>query len=186
MDIRKNLIDSAKELRDLRVLTTCAVMAALSVALSLVASIQIGDYLKIGFSALPNQIVDWLFGPVTGALFGGAMDVVKFIIKPTGAYFPGYTLSAAVAGFIYGMSYYKRTPGIVRIVITKAIVTVIVNMGLNTLWISMMTGKAFAVLLASRAVKEIVDLPVQAALFFLLVKLIEKTGVKKYTHTVKR
>jgi ECF transporter S component (folate family) len=183
MKIRENLISSAKELRDLRVLTTCAVMAALAVALDFVASIQIGDYLKIGFSALPNQIVDWLFGPVTGALFGGVMDIVKFIIKPTGAFFPGYTLSAAVAGFIYGASYYKRKPGFVRIIVTKAIVTLVVNAGMNTLWISMMTGKAFTVLISTRFLKEIIDLPVQAVLFFLLVQLVEKTGVKKYTHS---
>ena len=113
------------------------------------------------------------------------MDIVKFIIKPTGAFFPGYTLSAAVAGFIYGVSYYKKTPSLWRILATKAVVTLVVNAGMNTLWISMMTGKAFTVLLASRFVKEIVDLPVQAALFFLLVQIVEKSGVKKFTHTVK-
>ena len=185
MKIKENLASSARELRDLRVLTTCAVMAALAVALEFVASIQIGDYLKIGFSALPNQLVDWLFGGVTGALFGGVMDIVKFIIKPTGAFFPGYTLSAIAAGFIYGVSYYKKTPSLWRILATKAVVTLVVNAGMNTLWISMMTGKAFTVLLASRFVKEIVDLPVQAVLFFALVQIVERSGVKKYTHTQK-
>lgn len=180
-----NFKESALELRDLRVLTTCAVMGALSVALSMVASIQIGDYLKIGFSALPNQIVDWLFGPVVGCLFGGVMDIVKFIIKPTGAFFPGYTLSAMAAGLIYGVSYYKRKLSIWRIIITKLIVAMVVNMGMNTLWITMTTGKAFMVLLGSRFLKELIDVPVQAVIFFALVAIIERTGVKKYTHTAK-
>ena len=41
-----------------------------------------------------------------GFVCGGLGDLIQFVIKPTGAYFPGWTISAALAGFIYGLFFY--------------------------------------------------------------------------------
>ena len=46
------LSQSAGELKKVRVLTLCALFAAMAVALELVASIDIGPYISIGFSGL--------------------------------------------------------------------------------------------------------------------------------------
>ena len=64
--------DSYREFRHVNTITTCAVFGAMSVLLGYY-SIRVTPYLKIGFSALPNELVDYLFGPVVGALFGGGM-----------------------------------------------------------------------------------------------------------------
>ena len=53
--------------------------AALAMILNQVASIDIGPYVRIGFSGIPNRLVDYLFGPVTGCLFSGILDVVKLL-----------------------------------------------------------------------------------------------------------
>ena len=53
----------------------------LALILNSVASINIGPYVKIGFSGIPNQIADYLFGPITGCLFAGVLDIVKFFIR---------------------------------------------------------------------------------------------------------
>ena len=49
-----------------------------------------------------------MFGPVPGLIMGGAADLLGFVIKPTGPFFPGYTLDSMIAGFLYGMFFYKR------------------------------------------------------------------------------
>ena len=174
-----SLTDSAREINKLRVLTTCAVLAALAVALNYVASINVGPYIKIGFSGIPNQLVDWLFGPVTGMIFAAALDVIKFALKPDGVFFFGYTLSAMIAALIYGISYYKRPLNFWRVLITKAIVAVIVNVGLNTLWLSMQGGKAFFALLPLRALKNAIMTPIEAAIFYLIALALEKAGIRK-------
>ena len=62
----KNMfLQSAKELKAVTTLAACAMFAALAMILNQVASIDIGPYVRIGFSGIPNRLVDYLFGPVT-------------------------------------------------------------------------------------------------------------------------
>ena len=92
MEKTKNMfLTSAKELKTTSTLAVCAMLAALALILNSVASINIGPYVKIGFSGIPNQIADYLFGPVTGCLFAGVLDIVKFFIRPDGPFFFGFT-----------------------------------------------------------------------------------------------
>ena len=51
-------LDSAKELKKTSALAVCAMLAALALILNSVASINIGPYVKIGFSGIPNQLMD--------------------------------------------------------------------------------------------------------------------------------
>ena len=95
-------LDSAKELKKTSALAVCAMLAALALILNSVASINIGPYVKIGFSGIPNQLMDYLFGPVSGCLFAGVLDLVKFFMKPDGPFFFGFTFNAMLAAFIYG------------------------------------------------------------------------------------
>ena len=48
-----------------------------------------------------------MFGPVMGFMCGGLGDIIQYIIKPTGPYFPGWTLSAALLGL--SMVYFSMT-----------------------------------------------------------------------------
>ena len=95
MEKTKNMfLTSAKELKTTSTLAVCAMLAALALILNSVASINIGPYVKIGFSGIPNQIADYLFGPITGCLFAGVLDIVKFFIRPDGPFFFGFTFNA--------------------------------------------------------------------------------------------
>ena len=79
--------DSARELKSVRTITTMAMLAAVAVILGYF-SIEYGQFIRIGFSSIPNGIVDYLFGPVAGAVFHGALDIIKYLMKPTGAFCP--------------------------------------------------------------------------------------------------
>lgn len=173
------LKSSALELKSLRVMIVCALFAAIAVVIKSTLSIDIGPYIKIGFTAIPNQLVDWLFGPVTGALFAAVLDVVKFVIKPSGSFFFGFTFDAMLAAFIYGVSYYKRPISIWRILITKGIVTVVVNMLLATYWMSILYGQGFIALFPARALKNLIMWPIDSVVFYLVATALEKTGVFK-------
>ena len=124
---------SLKELCRTKTIVLCGLLAALAIVLSLVASIQLGPYIKIGFSGLPNRIVEFLFGPVVGCLFGGALDLLKYVLKPDGPFFFGFTFNAMLSGLIYGSLLYRRPVSIKRIVIAEFFVKLVINCGLNTL-----------------------------------------------------
>ena len=82
-DLFSRIFESSREFKKVTTITTCAMFGALSVVLGYY-SFKITPNLKIGFGSIPNMLVDYLFGPVVGGLFGGAMDVIKFMLKPDG------------------------------------------------------------------------------------------------------
>ena len=145
--------------------------------LNSVASINIGPYVKIGFSGIPNQIADYLFGPITGCLFAGVLDIVKFFIRPDGPFFFGFTFNAMLAAFIYGCFYYKHKLTFRRVLIAKLVVILVVNVLLNTLWLDMLYGKGFLAILPMRTVKNLIMWPVDSFIFFTVTRLIEQTGI---------
>lgn len=177
LTIKELFLESIKELSLTKHIAICGMMGALSIILSFVATISIGDYLRIGFSGFPNRIVDFLFGPAVGGIFGGIMDIVKFILKPTGAFFPGYTISAILGGLVYGSILYKRPVTPVRILIAEIIVKVFINIGLNSLWTVMLTGKAFMVIMPARVIKNLVSIVVDTILLTIILKTVEKIKV---------
>ena len=117
---------SLGEFKRLNVVVFCGMMCALAMVLNMVASISVGPYIRIGFS---------------GGIFGGALDVIKYLIKPEGAFFPGFTISAVLGGMIYGAFLYKKKVTVPRVFAAQLLVKVFVNILLNTLWLNMLYGK---------------------------------------------
>ena len=167
---------SLGEVKSTRTLAVCGMFAAVGVVLGYF-TISIGNFLKIGFSSLPNQCIYALFGPAVGAMFGGILDILKYMIRPTGPFFPGFTLNAVLAGLIYGFSFYKRPVTFRRVLLTEACVSLICNILLSTLWISALYGHAFLALLPMRALKNIIQVPINAFLFYLVDKNILKSRI---------
>lgn len=176
MNKNNMFLESARELKKTSALTMCAMLAALAFILNQVASINIGPYVKIGFSGIPNQIVDYLFGPVSGSLFAGVLDVVKYFVRPDGPFFFGFTFNAMLGAFIYGCSYYRHKLTFKRVLITKLIVVVVINILLSTLWLDMLYGKGFVAILPARALKNMIMWPIDSVIYYTLLRLIEQTG----------
>lgn len=170
--------DSYDELKQVKTITTMAMFAAISVVLGYF-TLVIGDYVKIGFSTIANQFVYYLFGPVAGALFGGGTDILKFLIKPTGAFFPGWTISAMLAGLLYGVMFYKKPITLGRVLAAEFVVSLVCNVLLGTFWLNMMYGKGFLALLPLRAFKNLVMWPINSMLFYSIGKTMEASGVFK-------
>ena len=165
---------SLKELCRTKTIVLCGLLAALAIVLSLVASIQLGPYIKIGFSGLPNRIVEFLFGPVVGCLFGGALDLLKYVLKPDGPFFFGFTFNAMLSGSLL----YRRPVSIKRIVIAEFFVKLVINCGLNTLWISMLYGKGFIALLGPRVIKNVIMLPIDSFILFFALTYARKIAAQ--------
>jgi len=103
----KNFIESAKSIKNLRVLCSTALLAALYVALYAV-KIPLLEQLRITFTFVPVALAGWLFGIIPAILVGIIGDVIGCFAFPQGAYFWGYTLTAALNGLIFGLILYKK------------------------------------------------------------------------------
>lgn len=65
-----------------------------------------------------------------------------------------------------------------RAILATVIVAVVVNMGLNTLWTSITTGKAFWPLLGTRIVKQLIMIPIHVVVFLVVEKATHQAYLK--------
>ena len=140
---------SLQEFKQVKTVTVCAMMGAVALVLGSL-SVEIIPSVRIGFSGIPNEFVAWLFGPVVGPLFNGTMDILKYLAKPTNAYFPGLTMVTMLAGCIYGCFFYGRPMRLWRVLAAKFTVALICNV---IMW------------------------PIDSLIFFYLAKFMETAGV---------
>lgn len=148
-------------MKSTRSLVFMGLLIAMEIVLTHFLSIQT-PIVRIGFGFLPAALASIMFGPIWGGIMGAVSDILGMAIFPSGgAYFPGFTLSAFIAGVIYGAVLYKKPNTILRAAIAALIVTMIVDLGLNTIWLTMITGKAAVAIITPRLLKSAAMLPVQ-------------------------
>lgn len=170
------LFDSYKELKNIRCLTLMAMFGAISIILGYY-SLMIGNFLKVGFSFLPNQFIYYLFGPVVGGIFGASMDILTFFLRPNGPFFWGFTLNAIIEGMLYGFALYKKPLTFRNILFVNVIAMILVKLFLTTYWLSILYGQGFLAILPLRALKAILMLPVETILLYTVIKSANATGI---------
>ncbi len=163
--------DSAREFTRLTSIAGVGMVLAVSIVLSLF-SFYVTETLRIGPAYLATAMLGMLYGPVTGGIAAGLGDILKYLIKPSGPFFPGYTLTALLGGVVYGSFLYKNKVTVLRCVLSKAFINIFLNLGLNTLWSSILYGKAFFAILIPRVYANVALLPLQIVLLYALLKAI--------------
>ncbi len=167
---------SCEELRQVKTITVCAMLAAAAVVLSSF-SIYVTDTVRVGFSGIPNQLAASLFGPAVASLFAGALDLIKYMLRPSGAFFPGFTLVTMLAGLIYGCFFYGKQLTLPRVLAAHFVVALVCNVLLNTWCLTVITGKGFWILVHARAVKNLIMWPVDSLVFCYVARLLKAAGV---------
>lgn len=175
--------DSARELRDLRAVTTLAMLMALALVLNLTASIQITESLRLSFGFLATAMMGMLYGPVCAGLAAGLVDIFQYVIKPTGEFFPGFTLTAILGGVLYGIFLYKNHYSLPRLIAVKSIINVFLHLLLNSYWLTFLYGYAFWAKIPGRIIKNVGMLPVEVLLLALLLPQISRIASMRRQHT---
>lgn len=178
--IKDDMIDSIKGMRKMRTLSACAMLLALAAVLDYFASFYLTPTIKISSSFVAIGATGMLFGPAPAMIVGGLQDVLMWVIKPAGVFFPGYTLSSVLGGLIYGLCLYRREGKRLYVMapVAKLLVNVFVNILLNTCWSMIFTGKAYIVLLGSRAIKNAIAWPVESAILIAIMVFLSKNRTK--------
>ena len=176
--------DSSRELKRPRGLVTAAMLLAVQVALGLVASIPLGPDIRISFGYLALSSAGALLGPAVAPINGALADLIGHFIRPTGPYFPGFTVTGLVSGLIYGLMLYRRDVSLKRLLATKLLIDVICNLLLNTLWLNMLYGKAFFALLPARALKNLLQYPVDVLLLYPVMRKVIPMARRQMTSPV--
>ena len=174
--MRKLFTDSLHELKNLKSMVMAAMLLAIAVVLGFF-TLQLTEFIKIGFAYIANEFAGMLFGPVVGSLIGALADILKYMVNPTGPFFPGFTISGFCGGLIYGIVLYKKPLSMKKVILANTLVTILVNLLLNTYWLTLLYGNAYMALLPARVVKQIVMLPIEVILFYAVAKVLVKSGL---------
>ena len=166
-----------------------SLLLAILIILSRFVSIKT-QILVISISFIPIMMSAIWLGPKYSMLIAALGDFIGAILFPFGPYFPGFTLSAAISGLVYGIFLYnngeKLNDGklIARLIISSLIVLGIVNIFITSLWIHLLYGKAYLVIMTGRVITQAIMLPVQVITIYIIEKF-SRTCLKKYLYEEK-
>lgn len=146
--------ESKNRIINTRMMVTLALLIAMEIVLNRFLSINAWN-IKIGFSFVPVVIAAIVFGPVHAAIVGGVGDFLGAILFPIGPYFPGFTLTAALMGVIWGI-FLNKEQNASRILIATAINQFILSLVLNTFWISVLYGSPYGPLFVTRIMQAVI------------------------------
>ena len=154
------------------------VLVALQIVLgNLVQIAFLTKQMNLGF--LPIAAAGYLLGPLGGAVVAVLGDVLGTIIFGTGAYFPGFTVTALLVGLIYGWIMYpdnqkwlnkaikNRTLEIAVRAFCAASLAAVVYIFLNSYWLTFLVPKGYWVLLLGRLPFNLAEIPVFTVLITL-------------------
>ena len=162
---------SAAKLRQTKYLAIMATMIALKAVLTNF-SIPLSETLRINFGYMVTSVEAAVVGPVAGMISGAVSNTVNFMIRPSGTFFVGYTISAMLGELFYGLFFYRRRITLPSIIAAKASVNYLINVLLGSLWSSMLYSKGYIYYAGKSVIKNTIMLPIEITLLFLIFKMV--------------
>jgi ECF transporter S component (folate family) len=158
-------------------------LIALNVVLTEVAKLlPFASIVRISLSFIPIAAGAMMYGPIPAGVAAALADIISFFIFPDGAYFPGFTASAFIAGLLFGMALYKKQPSVIRTFAASFFVILFVDVSLNTIWLYiLMPGNTLWALFLPRLIKSLLMIPFETFIIFALWPVLERLRIKSST-----
>ena len=163
-----------------RRLCVIAVLIAMQIVLGRIAAINVGSYLKISFGFIPIAVCGILTGPFWTLLMAAVCDILGALLFPTGAFYWGFTMVAAVGGLIYGLYLYNRKENIIRSMVCTLTIALICNILLNTVFLCRIGAmvapgnEGFWPVMWTRILKNMIQFPVNGLILFAVWKALQR------------
>ena len=180
--------ESFKEFKDLRAVIVTGLLVSLSMVIESF-SLNLG-FAKINFAFLAIAAIGMLYGPSVSLCAGAVCDILGYLVKPDGAFFPLYTLIGAAQGLIYGIIAYRKLSNktgksfdiemIVRLIIARVVDVVCINLICNTaanFHYGFLGDKTLSAAIVARIAKNLLELPFD----IILIVCVLMAVLKAYT-----
>ena len=169
-------------MKDTRKLVYMAMFVALEIVLTRLISLMPSNITRISLTFIVYAFAGNMFGPLFAALTALVGDLVGTILfPPIGGFFPGFVISATLAGFIFGFVEFGqgKYPKILSLLVIK---TLLVDATLTTYWLKMMTKTPFQSLLISRLPGMGINFILAVSILFVLNKTMQQGGLYENRH----
>lgn len=144
------------------------VLMGLQIALSRL-SIMVGPNNRLSFGFIIAAIIGMLFGPWIAGLAGVGTDLLTSFLfgTPGGSFFIGFTFTAFVGGFVYGVFLHREKIKWYHVLFAILFNSLLTNLVLNTLWINILFGTPIKALLVTRIPQNLIMAPIRFIVIFL-------------------
>ena len=131
------------------------------------------DSLKVTLTFVPVLVAAILYGPAGGAVVWGLADLIGAILFPRGVYFPGFTITSALKGALFGWVLARDGAKFFpHAVIPTAVNNFVIGLLIDTLWIAILySSKTYWAYFLSRIPQFIVIAALNLVFIPLLWKL---------------
>ncbi|MGT2771711.1 folate family ECF transporter S component [Streptococcus marimammalium] len=164
------------QLKNVRVLTLATILASLAIVMGFF-KLPISQIVEIRFASDVIAIAGSLLGPGVAMIVGAVSDIGGFFIRPTGPFFPGFTISAALTGLIYGYFLYKKPFNLKRIITAQIFYSITISSILNTIWLVVLYQLPFYETFITRLISNVIQLPIHIIILILLIKGVERFNI---------
>ena len=153
---------------DVKKLIQISLLIAIEVVLTRFCSIQT-PIVRIGFGFLPIAIIAMMYGPLSAGIAYAIGDLLGMVLFPSGSF---------LTGVVYGVFLYNKPKTWPRIIGAVLTVCLVLNLGLDTLWLSILMGQGYIALLPTRIMKAALMIPIQATIIGIIWKKVVVRFVK--------
>lgn len=168
---------------NVRLIVTGGLLIALDVVCTRFLSFFTPGYVdRISLQFIPNAFAGLVFGPVWAMMVTVLGDTVGMLINSGGMVFtPLITIACAARGLIYGLILYKKPVSLTRCIIAVAAVTVVVELGMMPIFLSVLYGKAWIATLVAKLFTRIVTIPTYGIILFAVAKAMQRSGLPVFS-----
>lgn len=161
------------------------VLIALQIVLGNLVQVALVEK-QMNFGFLPIAAAGYLLGPLGGMIVAALGDILGTLIFGTGAYFPGFTLTALIVGGLYGLALYPRymrhlgnliSNTYARLAVRALLASAMgaaVYVFLNSYWLTFLVPKGYTVLLLARLPFNLAEIPVFTVLITLTCIILDR------------
>jgi ECF transporter S component (folate family) len=149
-------------------------LVALAVVLTRILGINVLTA-KIGFGFIPIIIAAMCYGPIYAAIIYAMADVIGVLLFPAGAFNPFFTLTAALAGAVWGLILFRKAPASQWTTLGLSFLAALINnlvfsLAANSFLIHIFYDVALASLIPTRLIQIAIMIPLQTAFIAVLWK----------------
>lgn len=164
-------------------LVVASLLIALDVVFARFFAINLPPIVRLSFQFLPNALAATFFGPIYGAFIMVAGDIIGMLVNSAGqSFFWGFTITAALKGFLYGLFFYKKSPGIIRTILGFTTVTVVCSLILNSfwycVWTSSITMPTYIATFSSKVPADVVSIIIYSSVYFFVLTALKRCKIK--------
>ena len=153
-----------------KMMAVLSLLLALEVIIARFGTIRPSESLKLSLDFVPIVVAAILFGTVPAVVMSVLADILGAFLFPVGPFFPGFTVTAALTGLIYGLLLHRSRsfPTILAAVLLQQLIC---SLLINTFWLHLLYGLPYLPTMVAR----LIQCAVMAALQLVLIPLIVKT-----------